>query len=228
VPAGPDAGYPRVRPRRLVVVAGTGTDVGKTWVAVRVVAGLIAAGQTVSVRKPAQSFEAETPSTDADLLAAASGESPLQVCAEHRWYPVPMAPPMAAVALGRAAPRLAELADEITASWPSHPIDIGVVEAAGGVASPQADDGDTVELCRALDADLAVLVADPGLGTINAVRLGSRALAPCAVVVYLNRFDNGRPLHRANRDWLADHDRLAVITAIPELIGCVAAAPPPD
>ena len=217
-----------MRPRRLVVVAGTGTDVGKTWVAVRVVAGLIAARQTVSVRKPAQSFEAEAVSTDADLLAAASGESPLQVCAEHRWYPVPMAPPMAAAALGRPAPRLADLTEEITASWPSHHLDIGVVEAAGGVASPQADDGDTVELCRTLGADLVVLVADPGLGTINAVRLASRALAPYAVVVYLNRFDDGRQLHCANRDWLADHDRLAVITAIPELLGCVAAAPPPD
>ena len=51
------------------------------------------------------------------------------------------------------------------------------METAGGVRSPQADDGDAVDLVRLLAPDLVVLVADAGLGTINAVRLCVDALA---------------------------------------------------
>ena len=47
----------RVRPRRLVAVVGTGTDVGKTWVSARVLRDLRAAGLRVAARKPAQSFD---------------------------------------------------------------------------------------------------------------------------------------------------------------------------
>jgi dethiobiotin synthetase len=211
-----------VRPRYLVVVTGTATEVGKTWVAARVVAGLIEARQTVSVRKPAQSFSPEEVATDADLLAAASGESPFDVCPKHRWYPVPMAPPMAAAVLGRPAPTLADLVDELDETWPIDQVDIAVIETAGGVASPQASDADAADLCRALDADLAVLVADPGLGTINAVRLAARALSPRPVVVYLNRYDGDHDLHLANRDWLAGHDRLTILTTIAELVDRIA------
>jgi dethiobiotin synthetase len=129
---------------------------------------------------------------------------------------------MAAAALGRPAPKLADLVQEVTVSWPIHHVDVGVVETAGGVASPQASDGDAVDLCRALDADLAVLVADPGLGTINSVRLAARALAPLAVVVYLNRFDADYKLHDANRDWLTRRDGLTVTTCLPDLVDRIA------
>ena len=47
----------------------------------------------------------------------------------------------------------------------------GWSSAAGGVLSPIADDGDGVSLAEHLDPDRVVLVADAGLGTINAVRL---------------------------------------------------------
>ncbi len=55
---------------------------------------------------------------------------------------------------------------------------MGLVETAGGVRSPLAADGDCLDYCAALDPDVVVLVADAGLGTINAVRLTLDALAP--------------------------------------------------
>ena len=55
---------------------------------------------------------------------------------------------------------------------------VGLVEAAGGVRSPLADDGDAVDLAAALRPDRVVLVADAGLGTINAVRLAVGAAGP--------------------------------------------------
>ena len=87
-----------VRPRRVVAVVGTGTDIGKTWVSARLLTELRAAGLHVAARKPAQSFEPDDDpaSLDAAVLGAASGEPAEQVCPPHRWYETPMAPPMAA------------------------------------------------------------------------------------------------------------------------------------
>ena len=197
-----------VRPAQLVVVAGTATEVGKTWVACALVRELRDRGVSVAARKPAQSFQPGDPTTDADELAAATGEDPFVVCPDHRRYPVPMAPPMAAAALGRDPIGLAELIAETGASWPDARVDVGLVELAGGVRSPLADDGDGVALAGALDPDRVLLVADAGLGTINAVRTSLDALGALAArtIVHLNRYDDAEDLHRRNRTWLAERD----------------------
>jgi dethiobiotin synthetase len=205
------------RPDRLVVVSGTGTEVGKTWVAVRLVETLRQTGVSVVVRKPVQSFAAGDPVTDADLLAAASGEDPLVICPPHRRYAKAMAPPMAAASLGAPVPTVEDLVREIDQSWPATGVDIALVEGAGGVASPLAADGDIVDLARALHAELALLVADAGLGVINSCRLSVNHLAPLRTVAHLNRFDPGSELHRANAGWLGERDGLTVTTGIAAL-----------
>jgi dethiobiotin synthetase len=207
------------RPHELVVIAGTGTDIGKTWLAARVLRELSATGITVAARKPAQSFDPSDRETDAHILGEASGERADAVCPHHRWYEIPMAPPMAADVLGRRTFTIAELAAELV--WPSPAPRVGVVESAGGVRSPLAGDGDTVTLVEALQPDLVVLVADADLGTINGVRLSMDALDRGAhvasLVVFLNRYDGGDELHRRNRAWLADHDHFTVMTTVPDL-----------
>ena len=85
------------RPDRLVAILGTGTEVGKTWVAAAALTSARRAGLSVAARKPAQSAEPDDPApSDADVLAVATGEDPLAVCPAHRHYAVAMAPPMAA------------------------------------------------------------------------------------------------------------------------------------
>jgi dethiobiotin synthetase len=208
------------RPGSVVVVAGTGTEVGKTWAAVRVAELLRARGTSVAARKPAQSYDADDDLelTDAALLGAATGEAPTTVCPAPHWYPVAMAPPMAADALGRPPLHLAELAAGIDASWGDVPTEVGLVELAGGVWSPVAHDGDGLDLTRAVAPDRIVLVADAGLGTINAVRPAVAALDPIApVTVLLNRFDPDDDLHRRNLEWLRDRERLDVATAATDL-----------
>ncbi|HEY1651211.1 MAG TPA: dethiobiotin synthase [Acidimicrobiales bacterium] len=201
------------RPDRLVAVVGTGTDVGKTWVAARLIRGLREAGSGVAARKPAQSFDAaDDPSGyDAAVLGGASGERPETVCPRHRWYEVAMAPPMAAEVLGRPAFSVADLLDECR--WPEEPVDVGLVETAGGLRSPIAQDGDCLLLARGLAPDLVVLVADAGLGTINAVRLTTEALTAidAPMVIVLNRFDQSANLHRRNLAWLRERDGLSVL-----------------
>jgi dethiobiotin synthetase len=204
-----------MRPRRMVAVVGTGTDIGKTWVAARLLTQLRAAGLHVAARKPAQSFEPDDdPATlDAAVLGAATTEPPEQVCPPHRWYETPMAPPMAAEALGRPPFTIEDLVAELR--WPPDMADVGLVETAGGLRSPLAADGDCLDYCAALNPDVVVLVADAGLGTINAVRLSigalERALAVSAVVV-LNRFDDRSDLHGRNLEWLSVRDGRRVVT----------------
>ncbi|UDY37999.1 aminotransferase class I/II-fold pyridoxal phosphate-dependent enzyme [Dermatobacter hominis] len=202
------------RPVTLVVVAGTATEVGKTWVGAAVARALRERGATVAARKPAQSFEPQDVEpggigTDADALAAATGEDPLVVCPPHRRYEVPMAPPMAADALGRDRISLRALADEVGASWPSTAPDVGLVELAGGTRSPAAHDGDGIALARAVRPDVVVLVADAGLGTVHAVRSALDGLGElrARTVVHLNRYEgdgssDAADLHRRNRDQL--------------------------
>lgn len=211
------------RPQRLIGVLGTQTEVGKTWVAARLLAQAKAAGLRVAARKPAQSFEpvaasfskrAEDAATDAHQLAAATGEDPLVVCPAHRWYPLALAPPMAADQLQRPRITLDELVAEIV--WPQN-VDVGLVETAGGPRSPLSHDGDSVDLIKRLQPDLVVLVADAGLGTLNAVRLALASLEPLTATVVLNRFDAGNELHRMNRDWLRDRYGVRVATDVSEL-----------
>ena len=198
----------------IIVFVGTGTEVGKTWCAAQLVAGLRAQGVRVAARKPAQSFDPADATTDADQLAAATGEAPTTVCPSHRWYAIPMAPPMAATALARPPFSIANLVAELAPSA----ADVVLVESAGGVRSPLADDGDTVDLCDAIRPDLVVLVADAGLGTINAVRLCVDALAAFDVLVLLNRFDSRDALHVANRDWLRTRNGLDTATDVEPVV----------
>jgi dethiobiotin synthetase len=197
----------------LVVCAGTATEVGKTWVGAAVLAELRRRGHGVAVRKPAQSFDPQDDApTDAAVLAAASGEPVDDVCPAHRTYEVPMAPPMAAAALGQPGIALDALVAELT--WPDPAPEVRWVELVGGPRSPIADDGDGVDLTARLGADRVVLVADAGLGTINSVVL---SIAPFAElghhpVVVLNRYDPLVDLHRRNWTWLSERTGSPVVT----------------
>lgn len=214
------------RPQRLVLVAGTATEVGKTWTGGQVLARLRAAGVSVAARKPAQSAEADDPGpSDAQVLAEATGEPADAVCPPHRSYTVAMAPPMAADALGLAVPSIDELLDELT--WPDPPVAVGWLETVGGPRSPIASDGDAVTLAERLDPDLIVLVADAGLGTINAVLSSLACFGDRRAVVLLNRFDADDDLHRRNLEWLRTRERLEVAVD-PEALSILVRSEPRD
>ena len=199
------------RPDQVVLVIGTATDVGKTWVGGQVLTLLRAAGVSVAARKPAQSFDPTDPHpTDAAVLAEATGETADEVCPPHRNYHVPMAPPMAAAALGLELPTMAELLAELT--WPNPAPAIGWVETVGGPRSPIGIDGDAVDLAAALQPDTIVLVADAGLGTVNAVLLSIAPFPEFPTVVILNRYDKTLDLHRRNLAWLQTRKGLEVVT----------------
>jgi len=202
------------RPDRLVVVTGTGTEVGKTWWTAAVARALRARGAQVAARKPVQSYAPDDDTTDAGVLAAATGADAYTVCPPARWLPLAMAPPMAATALGRPEYTIADLIGAIT--WPDS-CAVGFVEGAGGARSPLATDGDTVALARGLAPDVVLVVAHAGLGVIHGVRSTLDALTGTPTIVALNHYDHHDAVHRANHDWLVARDALDVVIAPGEL-----------
>jgi len=163
----------------IVVVTGTGTDVGKTVVTAAVAA--LAPGR-VAVLKPAQTGVA--PGEPGDL-AVVVRLVPGVTTRELARYPDPLAPATAARRAGRppvrpeaAASAALELADD-------H--DLVLVEGAGGIAVRFDDDGGTLaDVAAKLGAPVLVVVA-AGLGTLNHTELTVAALRrrglPCLGVV---------------------------------------------
>ena len=196
----------------LVFVTGTNTEVGKTWLGARLTELLRARSVEVAARKPVMSFDASDSTTDAAVLAAATGEPEGTVCPEHRRYEVPMAPPMAAEILGRASFSINDLLGEI--SIPDR--GLVFVEGVGGPRSPLASDGDSVALIDKLEPDEVILVGDSKLGAINDVLTSCDALGR-RPLVYLNHFDPSDDLHVRNREWLEARCGLLVFVAPPAL-----------
>jgi dethiobiotin synthetase len=189
------------RPRTLISVLGTHTEVGKTYVTANWLSHLRQQGLNVAARKPVQSFNADDATTDARQLANATGEAESDVCRADRNYPLALAPPMAADSLGRARIELSALIEEIV--WPAD-VDVGIVETVGGPYSPIAHDGDSIDLIARLQPDAILLVADAGLGTLNAVRLCLQCVGEMPTTVFLNRFDAANELHQSNQRWLQE------------------------
>jgi dethiobiotin synthetase len=201
-------------PDSTIVVTGTDTEVGKTWLMVELALELRQRNVAVAIRKPVQSFDSGDRTTDADILAEASGEHPIVVCPGHRRYALAMAPPMAADAIGSPPFKVDDLVRELDLPETG----VTLVEGVGGARSPLAHDGDTTDLARLLEADAVVVVAHSGLGTLNSVRLTMDAFEDLNAFVYLNRFNPADSLHAANRSWLTDVDGFDVSTSPPELL----------
>jgi len=153
------------------LVTGTDTGVGKTVIASALVQALCAQGVRAIGFKPVQTGHQEGQPTDADLLAGASSEQtpltlPLLQLAE------PLAP---AVAAERAGVRLS--ADDIEARVEllqrgGYTI---VIEGAGGVMVPLVWGYTVLDLAERFGLE-AVIVARPGLGTLNHILMTAAML----------------------------------------------------
>ena len=204
----------------VVFVAGTGTEVGKTWAAAGLARLLKDSGLAVAACKPVQSYDpgAGGP-TDAEVLAAATGQSPDAVCPPEHSYPVPLAPPMAAGKLQRACPTLDEMAANCRFAF-AVAVDVGLVEGVGGLYSPLASDGHNLDLIERIQPDLVVVVAPAGLGGIHDTMACTLPLSAFPRAVFCNRFDPHTEIHGLNVRWLRDAG-LAVATSLAELAGAV-------
>lgn len=205
-------------PDALAVVTGTATEIGKTWLTAEVARSIREASIDVAARKPVMSFDVGDATTDAQILAEATGEDESVVCPEHRRYALPMAPPMAADALGRDRLAVDDLVGEL--ALPER--GVALVEGVGGLRSPLAHDGDTLSLIDRLDPDYVVIVAPSGLGAINDVLTTRDSLAGRSpIIVFLNRFDPRDSLHVRNLSWLRDNEKVPLAVTPQRIARCM-------
>jgi dethiobiotin synthetase len=197
---------------RGLFVTGTGTEVGKTVVAATIAQTLAAEGQRVAVFKPAVTGLDEGVETDYELLrrASGSGQSDEEI-APYRYGP-PASPHLAAALAGeeidperlrRAAQAAAENAEAI------------VCEGVGGLMVPLSPG----YLVRDLAVDLGhplVVVASPGLGTINHTLLtveAGRAPGREIAAGVLNPWPpEPSEIERSNRETIAALGEVEVLT----------------
>ena len=148
---------------RGVFVTGTGTEVGKTVVAASLARTALEAGERVAVFKPAVSGLDEEAEPDHALLrrAAGSPQSDDQI-APYRYGP-PVSPHLAAELAGELIDPDRLLAAAFAAAEGA---DLLVCEGVGGFLVPLRPGFLIRDLARALALPV-VIVASPGLGTIN-------------------------------------------------------------
>ncbi|MGN6201326.1 MAG: dethiobiotin synthase [Solirubrobacterales bacterium] len=186
-----------------VFVTGTSTEVGKTVVAAVIARTLAAEGKRVAVFKPAVTGLEEEGETDHALLRRASGSNQSdEEIAPYRYGP-PASPHLAAALAGEEIDpnRLRQAAHEAAAR-----ADAIVCEGVGGLLVPLSPR----YLVRDLAADLGyplVVVASPGLGTINHTLLtleSARAAGLEVATVVLNPWsDDPSEIERDNRKTIA-------------------------
>jgi dethiobiotin synthetase len=162
-----------------VLVTGTDSDVGKTWVACALARALLVAGRTVTALKVVETGVGDEPGAeeDGELLAAATGQpEPRRALRRLR---TPIAPAAAAELEGVTLDF-----DELTAEIErlAAGADVTLIEGAGGLLTPVGWDWNVADLAAALGAR-ALVVGSDRLGTVNhaLLTLGALELAGVAV-----------------------------------------------
>lgn len=156
----------------VLVITGTGTEVGKTVTTAAVAATALAAGRSVAVLKAAQTGVRPDERGDADEVARLAGAVTV---AELARYPEPLAPGTAARRAGMAPVHPHEVAEAAAKLATEH--DLVLVEGAGGLLVRfDAAGGTLADAARLLDAPV-LLVATAGLGTLNTTELTARELS---------------------------------------------------
>lgn len=164
---------PQSSGRRGWVILGTDTGVGKTFVGTHLATLLTQRGQIVRTRKPVESGCEEVTTkqgvtrlaADAEQLRlAAGGHEPPEVVCPLRLLAA-LAPPEAARREGCSLSFSKDLLPALD-SRSGATDDTWLIEGAGGLYSPLADDALNVELARATGLPV-ILVTEDRLGTLS-------------------------------------------------------------
>jgi dethiobiotin synthetase len=194
-------------------VTGTDTGAGKTVVAAAIVAALRASGVRVAAFKPVVTGLDEPDAVwpaDHELLAAAAGTRPRDVCATTF---APAVSPHLAAELAGVRLSLDDLAGAARAV--AMDADALVVEGVGGLLVPLSPEHDVRDLAVDLGLPL-VVAARPGLGTINHSLLtleAARAAGLDVRAVVLTPWPaEPSVMERSNRDTIARRGAVDVRT----------------
>lgn len=187
-------------------VTGTGTDVGKTFVTGLMLKKLRENGRRAAYYKAAMSgndrrADGSLIPGDALRVKEMSGiEQPLEEMCPYV-YETAVSPHLAAKLEGNPVEleRVLEGLRDVQARY-----DYVTVEGSGGILCPLRFDGQSIQLEDVIKAGnlSCLIVADAGLGTINAVVLTVEYMKARHIPVkgiLFNQFESGNPLHEDNR-----------------------------
>jgi len=151
----------------MLVMTGTGTGVGKTITTAAIAALAVAGGQRVAVLKPAQTgVQPDEPGDLADVRRLAGREVTTR---ELRRYPDPLSPEAAARRSGLPSLDPGEIARAASDLDSGH--DLTLVEGAGGLLVRFDKAGSSLADVAWSLGSLVIIVAEAGLGTLNATAL---------------------------------------------------------
>ncbi|MGD0062940.1 MAG: dethiobiotin synthase [Streptosporangiaceae bacterium] len=192
----------------VLIVSGTGTDVGKTVVTAALAAVAAGRGRRVAVVKPVQT--GEPPGRTGDLATVRRLSGVTRTCELAR-FPDPLSPEAAARAAGRPPLDLAAAAIAVK----QLDADLILVEGAGGLLVRYDAAGTTIADLATMLAAPVLVVTTPGLGTLNHTALtlealGHRALVPAGLIIGAWPADPG----------LAERTNLTDLAVLAELAGC--------
>ncbi|MBO4256098.1 dethiobiotin synthase [Streptomyces griseorubiginosus] len=155
----------------VLVITGTGTEVGKTITTAAVAAAAVAAGRSVAVLKAAQTGVRPDERGDADEVARLAGAV---TATELARFPEPLAPATAARRAGMTPVRPQDVAEAAAKLAAEH--DLVLVEGAGGLLVRFDEEGGTLADAAQLLRAPVLVVATAGLGTLNTTELTAREL----------------------------------------------------
>jgi dethiobiotin synthetase len=150
----------------ILVVTGTGTGVGKTVTVAAMAALARDRGQRVAVLKPAQTGVSPEEPGDLQEVLRLAGDVTTR---ELRRYPDPLSPEAASRRSGIPPVSPGEIGQAASALDENH--DLVIIEGAGGLLVRFDPQGSTLaDVAWSLGA-LVLIVAEAGLGTLNATAL---------------------------------------------------------
>ncbi|MEV4334983.1 dethiobiotin synthase [Streptomyces sp. NPDC049597] len=155
----------------VIVVTGTGTEIGKTVVTAAVAALAVAEGRSVAVVKPAQTGIGPREAGDVDEVRRLAGPV---TGVELGRFPEPLAPATAARRAGLAPVTPDAVAEEAGKLAAEH--DLVLIEGAGGLLVRFDDAGATLADVAGLLGAPVLVVVPAGLGTLNSTALTAEAL----------------------------------------------------
>ncbi|MFJ9777990.1 dethiobiotin synthase [Amycolatopsis sp. NPDC101161] len=151
----------------MLVMTGTGTGVGKTITTAAIAALAVAGGQRVAVLKPAQTgVGPDEPGDLADVRRLAGRDVTTR---ELRRYPDPLSPEAAARRSGLPSLDPGEIARAASDLDTEH--DLTLIEGAGGLLVRFDKAGSSLADVAWSLGSLVIVVAEAGLGTLNATAL---------------------------------------------------------
>jgi dethiobiotin synthetase len=185
-----------------VVILGTGTNVGKTYVTACLARGARERASVLALKPIESGVEAEALG-DAGAIASAAGHAPRL----SPWrFPRPVSPHLGARELGVEID-LAEVAHWVAAEEERARAGLVLIELAGGAFSPLGLGLTNADLALALRPALWLLVAPDSLGVLHDVAATLRALShrPDAVVL-----SGSRPADESSGTNAAELSRLRI------------------